>query len=649
VTADELSTDARELIEKIAASKRPVVFLFGAALSQPGTDGRGVPNVAQMVARLRDELGGRGGGRFEAAMAASDHALAYREGFRALLRVGAGQDAANRVIRRAVLEAHEPLDRQVETRVLADHPDQHRDACRALLDDPVGWHRLRPSVAALGRILASDHTRFGRVLTTNFDPLVEIAVLRADGNAHRTVLTRDGNPGQHHGQGTHVVYLHGYWFDADTLHSDVVLGKPRPQLEATLRRWLDRCLLVVLGYGGWDDVLMRSLSAVAADEGAVPDIAWGFYGEQDPAVVAKLESAGERVQLYEHIDLHALLPRLRERLELPEPPASGAEPASRTELEESASAAAGAPPAKDHESSSPWPIFVGLGRGRDGSSMRWVGAAIAVALASAAAVLAAPRLCSTTPPTTDPAVEDDDAVVLPAEGSGQQIAAVPSHGGADGSPEPCPEGMKLVLGGIFRDGRSQLHTINAFCMDSTEVTAAAYAACVEQDDCEAPPTTEECMPPDPVRYPALCVGWSSAIDHCEALGKRLPDEWEWEWAARGREENRPYPWGTRPPSCDLVVMLDERYPKPGCGNGGPSPVGSKPQGTSRDGLLDLAGNLWEWTLTKPTALAEVGTVRGGSWSHGEPERFSVSHRDTFIGERGRHLIGFRCIRPQPAR
>jgi hypothetical protein len=319
---DELSEGAQDLIERVVSSKRPVVFLLGSALTmQPGPGLAGVPDVRGVVAKLREALSGKGGARFDEALARAegsglgkDFNAAYQEGFAALLRRGEGQDGVNRVIREAVLEAHEILDDERRARVLDGHPAEHRKACEDLLRSVDGWRPLRPSVAALGEILRQDPTKFGHVLTTNFDPLIEVAVKRAGGEVRRSVIGRDGNPEQHGGDGTHVVYVHGYWFGTDTLHTDVQLRKPRPQLQATLKRRIEPSLLVVLGYGGWDDVLMASLSALTSDEGAFPDIVWGFYGQQDPEVMGKLEAAGGRAQPYEHVDMHRLLPRLRDRL-----------------------------------------------------------------------------------------------------------------------------------------------------------------------------------------------------------------------------------------------------------------------------------------------------------------------------------------------
>ncbi|MCR9162912.1 MAG: tetratricopeptide repeat protein [Nannocystaceae bacterium] len=320
--SDDLGEGAEDLLARILSaieSNRPIVFLLGSALTMPSSPGvAGIPGVPGIVQLLEEELRGRGGRAFdEAATRAREtknhaerakyFAEAYRLGFTAVMRRGGGQDAANRVIRRAVLKGHAPLD---------DAAVANSDrACEALVDPPAsGWLPLRDSVTALGQLLHSDPKRFPRVLTTNFDPLIEVAVMRAGGQIRATVLARDGNFLQHRGSSTHVVYVHGHWCWADTLHTEAQLGGARPVLEAALPHALESALVVVLGYGGWDDVVMRALATVSADESSKLDIVWGFYKGKVPEVVRQLKPAGERFQAYEHVDMHRLLPRLRDRL-----------------------------------------------------------------------------------------------------------------------------------------------------------------------------------------------------------------------------------------------------------------------------------------------------------------------------------------------
>jgi len=74
-------------------------------------------------------------------------------------------------------------------------------------------------------------------------------------------------------------------------------------------------------------------------------------------------------------------------------------------------------------------------------------------------------------------------------------------------------------------------------------------------------------------------------DPYSAEGYRLPTEAEWEYAARF-DDGRIWPWGDTPPDCNYANIL-------GC-VGWSSPVGSYPLGASALGIMDIAGNLWEW-------------------------------------------------------
>ena len=93
-------------------------------------------------------------------------------------------------------------------------------------------------------------------------------------------------------------------------------------------------------------------------------------------------------------------------------------------------------------------------------------------------------------------------------------------------------------------------------------------------------------PFDPA-LPVYGVSWDEAVAFARAHGCRLPTEAEWEWAARGPQRRR-YPWGEATPAgrCDRDLH-----------SGGPAPVGAYPEGDSPEGLVDLAGGVWEWTAS----------------------------------------------------
>jgi len=104
--------------------------------------------------------------------------------------------------------------------------------------------------------------------------------------------------------------------------------------------------------------------------------------------------------------------------------------------------------------------------------------------------------------------------------------------------------------------------------------------------------------------PMVGVSWYEAVAYCNWLTKqlhdveelddkhmiRLPTEAEWEKAARGTD-GRIYPWGN-----DEPTPAHANYKKTGAGVS--SAVGCLPQGASPYGCLDMAGNVWEWCVTK---------------------------------------------------
>jgi formylglycine-generating enzyme required for sulfatase activity len=235
-------------------------------------------------------------------------------------------------------------------------------------------------------------------------------------------------------------------------------------------------------------------------------------------------------------------------------------------------------------------------------------------------------------------------------------------GPPDGGVDPVLPEMVPVPAGAFVMGcdpnvvaeceadEQPVHAVSlaAFEIDTTEVTQAAYAACLAAGDCSAVPTCDW-DPVDRARYPVTCVTHGQARTYCAAVGKRLPTEAEWEKAARGTDGRR-WPWGDALPSC-------ARANKFGC-VGATTPVGIRPDGASFYGALDMGGNASEWVAdfyqadyyavspaSDPTGPA-TGTTRvrrGGAYAGGDAA-LETFERTSTGGNQAKPNIGFRCAR-----
>jgi formylglycine-generating enzyme required for sulfatase activity len=172
-----------------------------------------------------------------------------------------------------------------------------------------------------------------------------------------------------------------------------------------------------------------------------------------------------------------------------------------------------------------------------------------------------------------------------------------------------------------------LHVV-AFDLDQTEVTIARFRLCANAAKC--PKIPEEAEPGRPVRN----VSPAEAAAFCAFAGGRLPSSDEWLFAAAGPAGRR-YPWGNTGLVCRRASFGLTTGP---CAEGGTGPdfAGARPDGASPDGVLDLAGNVAEWTRENDGGFV----ARGGSYRSelaGELKTSAFEARQT----RAPH-VGFRC-------
>lgn len=292
----------------LAGVNKPISFLIGSPLSWD--EAGGVPGVAGMIdlarALVKERLPKRVEA-FDSAVGTDGSGVSYQAALK-WIHGSLTQTGVDEVIRRGVLQA----------RLKGRDVDFRGDGI------PADWHIPRGTLA-LGKVLASGDDRFsGPVLTTNFDPLVSLAVRAAGGVRRLRVIDSDGglpraietDPGE-----VDVVHLHGFWKGAATLHTPAQLTSERPRLAASLRNLLTRCAVVVIGYGGWDDVFTKALGDAVQDVDGDVTVLWCFREHDAAEIERRYAHVLNRVRhaitsgkfhLYGGVDCHGFLNELQE-------------------------------------------------------------------------------------------------------------------------------------------------------------------------------------------------------------------------------------------------------------------------------------------------------------------------------------------------
>lgn len=198
---------------------------------------------------------------------------------------------------------------------------------------------------------------------------------------------------------------------------------------------------------------------------------------------------------------------------------------------------------------------------------------------------------------------------------------------------------------------------SAFAIDRNEVTNRRYQTCVQAGACARPSLpgsrTRRAYFDDPAfaDYPVIFVAWAQAQAFCAFSGGRLPTEAEWERAAAGSDP-RTYPWGESAPDCSKANLF-------GC-VGDTDRVGRRLAGQSAYGVLDMAGNVWEWTTDwydagyyarspsqDPTGPASgaLKVMRGGCWLS-DTSSLRTTCRKPELPSAWAPNVGFRCVYPE---
>lgn len=227
----------------------------------------------------------------------------------------------------------------------------------------------------------------------------------------------------------------------------------------------------------------------------------------------------------------------------------------------------------------------------------------------------------------------------------------------DGGSGECPSGMKQLRAGTYALGpRSREPAAGVaqkpheyvvkvpLCVDTHEITVAAYTDCVRRGRCEPAGSGDGCTSASPSRrnHPVNCVLLSQATRYCDFVGKRLPREDEWEAAARGPSGSSgvfAFDDSVLPLAMSRSFCL-KRAPAEGtCAVTAVPPEGGL-------GIRGLSGNVREWTSSTwcpEIKCKDLVAVRGGYWSDFLFPQVNYARRYVVAREESEPHIGFRCV------
>ena len=152
--------------------------------------------------------------------------------------------------------------------------------------------------------------------------------------------------------------------------------------------------------------------------------------------------------------------------------------------------------------------------------------------------------------------------------------------------------------------------------------------------------------------PVVGVSWFAARAYCSWLSAleeasknsasgnglyRLPKEVEWEWAAGGGK--REYPWASdKGTPTDKLANYESNV-------GATTPVGRYPDGATPEGLMNMAGNVWEWMENRHDKYEGARCLRGGSWLN-DVGILRCTERNYGDPDNRDDVVGFRVVRSQ---
>ncbi|OGC06905.1 hypothetical protein A2526_01030 [candidate division WOR-1 bacterium RIFOXYD2_FULL_36_8] len=221
-------------------------------------------------------------------------------------------------------------------------------------------------------------------------------------------------------------------------------------------------------------------------------------------------------------------------------------------------------------------------------------------------------------------------------------------------------------------------TVSGYSIGKYPVTNREYKMYLEDTNREVPAAVSD---PEKANHPIAGVSWFDAVEYCNWLSKKqglepaytikrnrageiikvilsknliekgyhLPTEAQWELAARGTD-GRKYPWGNDFDPSKFTSSVNGKRE-------GTEPVDAHPEGTTPEGVMGMAGNVWEWVADfywlynfkdinnpKGPRTGEDRVLRGGSWFDFKTNPFRGAYRGYDKPKRCFKAFGFRVAK-----
>ncbi len=306
-----------DLIEKLKykiENGKKLLLLIGSGVTLPekGTS-FGIPGTKKLIRKLKEQLGQLNASYLEELeVVINKNDLDTTTTYQYLAhQIESRYETAivDRVIRESVLTAR----KDERARIAADPQSLERDVG--------GWH-LNRGIDAIGKILVQYQQSFAdSILTSNFDPLIEISLKSSGRDSEPIFFDGDFSISTATASASYrIVHYHGFWRNSRTINTAVSMATEKPHLEGSIEaviRAVDAVL--VIGFGGWiDDVFIRCLSKLIKKGQLETEIMWAFHEDSDQNIEDRDKSllrifGGEianKIFLYKGIDSNKLFPSL---------------------------------------------------------------------------------------------------------------------------------------------------------------------------------------------------------------------------------------------------------------------------------------------------------------------------------------------------